>query len=202
MLIVKFYQPIGIYESFLNKFCAYVTGYSKKFCHVELIYNFSKPEMEQLLQAKGTAFLEHRRGQEDDTLIAFSINWGGSVGWRRLTKGNIDPLYDYVPSKTDDITIPVDVQQQIKSFTWCLKQIDKPYDTFGALLSTTPFKKQNKIDYDKYYCSQFVGCCLKNINFLQKNYNPCETPNFLYHILETKNAIDANSSDANCANMA
>lgn len=201
MLIVKFYQPVGIYDSILNKLCAYVTGYSRKFCHVDLIYSFSKNEMQNLLKVKGTAFLEHRRDQEK-TYISFSINWGGNVEWKRLTNGNVNPLYSYEPHKFNDIQIPITSEKEIESFTWCLTQISKPYDTLGALVSTLPLKKHNQNEYDKYYCSQFVGCCLKQIGFLQENYNPCQTPNFLYHILETKKAIDASNSDISCENMA
>lgn len=193
MLIIKFYRPVGVYDSIFNKFCALVTGYSQKYCHAEIIYQFSKDEMATLLDSSGTAFLEHRR-DSDSTTLAFSVNWGRAVEWRQLHPDAKDAYFRYEPSATDDVHIDLPIARQIKTFQWCLRQIDKPYDTLGALASPVTAMRENCDEYRKYFCSQLAVCCLKQGHFLDSSHVSCVTPNLLYNMLATQTAINATSS--------
>lgn len=184
---------MGLYDSVLNKFCAVVTGYSQKYCHTEIIYQFSKDCMNKLLEHSGTAFLEHRR-EADSTLLAFSINWGRVVEWRLLQPDAVDPYFRYEPNANDDVHIDIPIARQIKTFQWCLRQIDKPYDTIGALASPVIVMRENRDEYSKYFCSQLVVCCLKHGQFFNSSHVSCVTPNLLYNMLATQTAMNATAS--------
>ena len=175
MIYAAFSRPEGIFNSFFNKVAAFVTGRGN-YCHSEFIFRWSDEERIQVIdRVKGFSDLRDHKGPVD---VAVYILWGDIVRYRIL---NGTTQFWKFP-ENDTIRIQTSWEKELNTITWLSNQIGAPYDTAGALLCQVPLRKDN-VTYDRYFCSQLMGCALKRLGFLH-HCNPAHlSPNSLHRLL-------------------
>ena len=176
MLYASFLRPEGIFDSLFNKVAAFVTR--GDFCHSELIFRWDDDERKQVVERiKGFSDLRHVKGPVD---IAVYVLFGGVVRYRILSG---DGEFWSFPTK-DTIAIDMNFEQELNCVTWLSNQIGREYDTVGALLCPFHWRKED-LAYDRYFCSQLMGCALKRQGFLTYVNPGALSPNSLYTALKT-----------------
>lgn len=177
MLYASFLRPEGVYDSFFNKAVAFVTR-GGNFCHSEFVFRWSESEFAEIRQKiPGLARYKNHKGPID---VALYVVWGDQVRYRVL---NGHGEFFSVPTK-DLLHVDMPWEDELKVSGWLWKQIGRPYDELGALLSPVGFRS-SKDQYDRYFCSQLMACALQRLGKLQRLNPSGLTPNSLYSALKS-----------------
>lgn len=175
MLYASFLRPEGVYDSYFNKFVAFVTR-GGNFCHSEFVFHWSEEQFAEIRdKIQGLARYKNHKGPID---LALYVIWGDTVKYRVLN-GHGD--FFSVPKK-DMIGIDISWEQELQLSSWLCSQVGKSYDEVGAIMSPFSFRSARDT-YNAYFCSQLMACALQRVGRL-KHLNPSGlTPNSLYSAL-------------------
>ena len=172
------------FDNTFNKICATLTG--GEYCHSDFIFKWNKDDVNEILErVKGLSDIRERHDEymKDGYLyVCFHVYWGDSVGYRVLIPDHINKYWS-VPD-TDMKQIECNKEDEHKLLHWCMKQLGKKYDYFGAL--TYFLRSFNSLpqEYNKFYCSMFMVNGLQQIDMFN-NINPrAIIPNKLYKMLK------------------
>lgn len=176
MLYASFLRPEGVYDSYFNKFVAFVTR-GGNFCHSEFVFRWSEEQFAEVREKiQGLARYKNHKGPID---IALYVIWGDTVKYRVL---NGHGEFFSVPEK-DMMDIDITWEDELRVSRWLWNQVGKPYDEIGALASPLTFRS-SRDTYDRYFCSQLMACALQRVNKLQHRNPASLTPNSLYSALK------------------
>tara|TARA_B110001452_G_scaffold267564_1_gene278094 strand:+ start:1408 stop:1965 length:558 start_codon:yes stop_codon:yes gene_type:complete len=179
MIYASFRKPVGIFNNWMNRVAATVTG--GNFCHSEFIFEWTEEQLTEALHVAGLSgsSLSRISCVDDKIHVAMYIMWGMQVGYRVLSYDAEDPFWNMPEQHL--VPIPCDFKQEKKIFVWCMEQYGKDYDKMGALGSLVPVRSW-QIEYDTYFCSQFMACALNHVYITSVNPGAV-TPNSLYDTL-------------------
>ena len=182
MIYASFRAPSGIFNNWLNYVAAKVTG--GDFCHSEFIFEWTEEELADALSAAELSGSDLNRITRVDSKIqvAMYVMWGMTVGYRVLSYDAEDPFYRM--PETDLVPVPCNFKEEKRLFAWCMEQYGKDYDKVGALGCIVPVRAW-QVEYDAYFCSQFMACAL-NPSYITSVNPGSATPNSLYKLLTSQ----------------
>ena len=202
VLQVALWKCKGPFDTFFNKFVSHITG--GPYCHAEVCFLFTKSKWKELLESynEGMGLVKKRANNlwkrmerllkrvPDDVEVplAFYSIWGSENNVRLLTSNDnfiFNRFYDEEYTKTLNITVKDETDYRV-ALAYCLHELHKPYDSFGAFTFWLPkFSQRDDGTYpSKYFCSEHVIYMLHQIG-LYKNVIPeSVTPNDVDGILD------------------
>ena len=178
MIYASFREPVGIFANWFNHIAAKFTG--GDYCHSEFIFEWTQQELTEVLQSAeihGSSL--NRIKSPDKIFIAVYVMWGMEVGYRVLTRDAQDPFWQM--PKDHLVPVQCDAKQEKQLFAWCMDQMGKKYDKFGAMGCVVPVRSC-QLEYDTYFCSQLMVCALNHIHVMSTNPGAA-SPNSLYSAL-------------------
>lgn len=182
MLYASFFRPVGIYKGWFNRAAAWMTG--GPYCHSELVFKWSKEELEDVMQSvKG--HLPLRKKFDKDIYVCLYVLWGGMVDYRFLSE---DSPSEFFGLSDHMIEMNVTKEQEHKLIRWLFDQYGSPYDSVGAMLCPLHWRKP-KATYNQYFCSQLMACAFNACGFTQISNPGAMSPNSLCRYLCIKQNV-------------
>ena len=183
MLFASFYEASGLFDSSFNRLAAKLSG--GKFCHSDFIFKWNKDELTEILsKVRGLSDIRERASEyvKDGFLyVCVHVYWGGSVSYRVLMPDHVH-LYWRVPD-TEMRQLSCTWEEELQIFQWCMRELGKSYDYFGALTYLFRSTYGYPCTYGKYYCSMFMVKALQEIGKLEHINCRAIVPNHLYRLL-------------------
>lgn len=220
-LLLSFWRPVDIFESRFNKFAAWVT--SGEFCHVELVLHVP-PEMLKTSLTKAMTLKDqnlHNAIEEgffndpaarqalagtENIYVSFSALWGMQLS-ARVLRNTATSAWEHTPVEDHEDVLWVDVvdkydrdaesleEEQQRLSDYCVFQLGKQYNTWGALISASGAECGFLTNPRSKFCSELCVSALQLHDILPDLRPATVTPNSLYKHIQKWNSKQTKTKD-------